>query len=106
MCERYNGWVNYETWNMALWLGNDQGLQEECERMTNMAATVGELATMLESFCDDAFLGEDTGTPQTLTTGPLADLLQHAWGKIEWNEIADHYWTDREVDDDSDDDSE
>ena len=22
----YNGWTNYETWNLALWLGNDEGL--------------------------------------------------------------------------------
>ncbi len=22
----YNGWSNYETWNAALWLGNDEGL--------------------------------------------------------------------------------
>ena len=22
----YNGWTNYETWNVALWLGNDEGL--------------------------------------------------------------------------------
>ncbi len=24
--QTYNGWTNYETWNVALWLGNDEGL--------------------------------------------------------------------------------
>jgi hypothetical protein len=22
----YNGWTNYETWNVALWIGNDEGI--------------------------------------------------------------------------------
>ena len=26
MTEPYNGYSSYETWNVALWLGNDEGL--------------------------------------------------------------------------------
>ena len=28
----YNGWTNYETWNVGLWLGGDEGLYEVARR--------------------------------------------------------------------------
>ena len=31
----YNGWTNYETWNVALWLGNDEGMYSLARRATS-----------------------------------------------------------------------
>jgi len=29
---QYNGWENYETWNVALWIDNDQSLYDIARR--------------------------------------------------------------------------
>ena len=29
---RYNGWANYETWNVVLWIENDRSIQDYIEK--------------------------------------------------------------------------
>jgi len=31
----YNGYANYETWNVALWIQNDEGLYNACRGLTD-----------------------------------------------------------------------
>lgn len=41
----YNGWTNYETWNVALWINNDEGLY-------NLAREAGDYQSFVESISE------------------------------------------------------
>jgi len=41
--ETYQGWANYETWNVALWIGNDYGLYNQARRSKNYQDLVNYL---------------------------------------------------------------
>jgi hypothetical protein len=42
----YNGWENYETWNVALWIQNEEGLY-------NLAAECGDYQTFVDCLYND-----------------------------------------------------
>ena len=71
--ETYNGWTNYETWNAALWIGNDEFLY-------NTAKACVE-------FCDD------TETPwakfvRCMTEGQIGRHLVTTGDGVRWDDEA------------------
>jgi hypothetical protein len=99
--KEYNGWHNYETWCVNLWLGNDEGsynywrerAQEawdnaEAERnFTRDERATLDLSDTLKSEIDDD--AEDNGALPKLE-GLYADLLNAALSEVNWHEIAEH----------------
>lgn len=42
----YNGWKNWATWNVALWLGNDEALYKLSRRFVSYKDLANKLAEM------------------------------------------------------------
>jgi hypothetical protein len=90
MSEKYNGWTNYETWNVNLWMDNDEGSQSFWESQADDVVAdhgdnsdaVADLAKQLETLHRDEM-------PEV--AGCYADLLGAAISEVNWYEIAEHY---------------
>jgi hypothetical protein len=114
----YNGWTNYETWAVNLWIDNELPLQDYAQDLARQSrrearghvnvqqgiwepdrAAVYLLSQSLRDWVRDELL-PDLGA--TLA----ADLLMKAEGEVDYYKIAEHYLADLEPEpDDADDDA-
>lgn len=75
----YNGWTNWATWNVALWIDNEEPLYRE--KMRFLRRQWRELdAADVEQFCRDLF---PDGTPDMDGKTELRD--------VDWGEIASNW---------------
>lgn len=91
----YNGWTNYETWNVKLWLDNEQGtyeLQKEMAEQANQTPKVDvwtrkdttrfTLADLLKDYVEEC-------NPLVDDASMYSDLMSAAIQEVNWQEIAD-----------------
>lgn len=96
----YNGWKNYETWVVALWIDNDYGCYRLRQEMAEEAWQDAEkrrgyksqtredsakclLAARLKDWVEEM-------VPE-LGASMFSDLLTAALGEVDWYEIAENW---------------
>jgi hypothetical protein len=100
--KRYNGWTNYETWNLALWIGNEQGSYDYWNERAGAAYEHAEASrsfTRKEQATLDLSheLQADIEENAPEVTGFYADILSAAISEVNWYEIAAHWIDDLDV---------
>lgn len=90
--DKYQGWANYPTWAVALWIDNDQYMYNEAvgtaEQMVFMESLPDyRVADWLHEWVD--FMREET-IPD-IGNNMFSDLLGWAIEMVDWHELATHY---------------
>lgn len=101
----YNGWSNYETWAVALWLDNVEHsyrywreAARECWRSANHHPHTRDgacsAAATARRLLADRLKSEVESSAPDLGATLYADLLGAALDAVDWDEVADGYLTD------------
>ena len=88
MSRTYNGWTNYETWAVALWLDNDSGSYEYWRERATFWANEPSRLNACYYLSDE--IEEHIKENSPLETGMYADLLGAALCEVHWLSIAEH----------------
>jgi len=106
----YDGWCNYETWAVHLWLTDHQSSYAYCrdlaQKCVEAAPTCRQVREKIWSEMDaPRFLFADSLKDQIGQLNPLAnkpslfsDLLNSAIQEVDWHEIADAFLNEMQID--------
>jgi hypothetical protein len=75
----YNGWSNYETWLVALWLNHDEASYNALKALKAEDKSEYRKAESLEELVRELYEFEPVGI--------VADLVNSAFGRVNWVEI-------------------
>jgi len=105
MSKKYNGWTNYETWNVKLWMDNDYAHYTYWQHRTECIAEESEPEYDWETPRDAARVAlmdelkafHEENRPE-MDASTYTDLLGAALSEVNWYEIAESLLDAAEID--------
>lgn len=81
--KEYNGWANYETWLVNLWLDNDQSTQEQVIEICMEERGLYQAAEALKEFVESFPEVEEATSKASF----VCDLINASLSEVDWCEI-------------------
>jgi hypothetical protein len=98
MGEQYNGWINYETWAVYLWLSNEKGPYRFYHKQAQsqlaqamedrLTPTKEDMAVAEERLAEYMKTEHNVMAMVIVDNGLYSDLLTTSLGRVDWHEVA------------------
>ncbi len=81
---RYNGWANYQTWLVSLWLSNDVCTYQSIREVVEGANDAYGVSEAIKTFVEDL---NPVGDQASL----FADLMSASLRQVDWVQVAESF---------------
>lgn len=81
MCKEYNGWTNYETWNVKLWIDNDEDAHNNIRNIAMTIENAYALSLEIKKEIED-------NNPLIKEASMYSDMLTSSLKMVNWIELA------------------
>ena len=87
--KEYNGWTNYETWLVHLWLSNDEGSYNWARELAKeLEGTMNQYGNERDDAFEEQLVELYLDPPEN---GLKADMLNAAISKVNWREVREAF---------------
>ena len=94
MSEEYNGWTNYSTWLLSLWMDEEGNYWvEDIKNHRTLDSFKDSIQEIWECRQEEILSG----------SGFFVDLVNAGMREVNWYEIAEKIWSDNQEEDEEDD---